>query len=430
MNQDVRIPPQDVEAELSVLGCFMLDSPTLDAVRLRPDDFYIERHAILFSTMQEMHRAGHAIDCVTVAETLERLGQLERAGGPGVIREILFAVPHSAHVRYYADIVRRKAQQRELIRACTRTIESAYTADADELLPTLEGTLLRIRETGTGDEIVPMTSAVDALEERERHPAAVHSTGLADLDRQIRGGLRYGQFVVVGGRPGSGKSVLGGQIAKSFAERGQTSLIVSLEMDRAELAERYIQSVDRQRLRSLPIHIVDSAFECERIAGLIRLAKRKHGIQAAVLDYLQLTESEDRRANRERQVAEVSRTMKRLAGELRIPVIAACQLNRTSDRENRTPRLSDLRESGSIEQDADIVVLLHQGEEDGAQAIVAKQRNGRTGIVPLIFRGDLFRFEDKAHGYSDFRFRSDMASSGHSTNGPNHGQHSRLPPHS
>lgn len=207
--------------------------------------------------------------------------------------------------------------------------------------------------------------------------------------------MRDGQLTIVGGRPGSGKSVLTGQIAKSFADRGEPALIVSLEMDRAEMAERYDKSIDRRTLRGLPIYLVDSAYEAGRIASLIRLAKRKYNIQIAVLDYLQLTESDDRKASRERQVAEVSRMMKRLAGELKIPVVAACQLNRNNDKEQRLPRLSDLRESGSIEQDADIVVLLHRDELE-AKAIVAKHRNGCTGVVPLTFNGDVFRFENRA----------------------------------
>ncbi len=255
---------------------------------------------------------------------------------------------------------------------------------------------------------VRLTDAVDALERLERNPAAVHSTGLTDVDRQIRGGVRGNQFVIIGGRPGSGKSILGGQIAKTFAERGEPSLIISLEMDRAELAERFDKSIDRHTLRGLPLYLVDSVCEADRIAGLIRLAKRKHGIQLVFLDYLQLAESSDRLASRERQVAEVSRMCKRLAMELRIPVIAACQLNRASDKENRPPRLSDLRESGSIEQDADIVLLLHRDEHDNAKVIIGKQRNGSTGIVPLAFRPEIYRFDNHAHPADVVRFGSDQ----------------------
>jgi replicative DNA helicase len=392
----LRIPPQNPDAERSVLGAVMLTSNAVDEIDLQSHDFYDGRHQILFRVICDIHRSGLPVDAVTVAEELDRRNELSQVGGPLFIAEIVEAVPHAAHVRHYASIVRSKARQRALIQACSETLQKAYDEDADEVLPEIESKLISIRESSSGGDIVTMADAVEALEQRERNPAAIHATGLRDIDRQIRGGLRDGQLLIVGGRPGSGKSVLAGQIAKAFAERGEPALIVSLEMDRAELAERYDRSIDRQTLRGLPIYLVDSAFDTGRIAGLIRLATRKHSIRIAVVDYLQLTESGNRTANRERQVAEVSRMLKRLASELRIPVLAACQLNRNNDREQRLPRLSDLRESGSIEQDADIVVLLHHTETD-SKAIIAKHRNGATGIVPLTFCGEQFRFDDHSH---------------------------------
>lgn len=404
MMDGLRIPPQNLDAERSVLGSVLLMNEAIDAIDLKPDEFYSDANRIVFEAVLEMWRAGsRAIDAVTLADALIQRNEFEEIGGAGYLAELLDTVPHASHVRHYAKIVRQKAQQRNLIYACTESIERAYDGESDDVIAQLESKLLNIREASTGGDIVTMAGAVDALEEQERNPAAIHSTGLVDLDNLIRGGLRDGQLIIAGGRPGSGKSVLSGQVVKSFAERGEPALIVSLEMNRAEMAERYDKSVDRGTLRGLPIYLVDSAYQAGQIASLIRLAKRKHGIQIVVLDYLQLTESDDRKASRERQVAEVSRTMKQLAGELRIPVIAACQLNRSSDKENRLPRLSDLRESGSIEQDADIVVLLHQ-DDNGARAIVAKQRNGCTGVVPLSFRGDKFRFENHA---AEITFGSD-----------------------
>lgn len=400
MIETIRIPPQNLAAERSVLGAVLLFNDAIDAIDLRPEEFYSVENQVIFATVREMWSTGcRAIDGVTLVEALRKRGKLEVSGGSGHIADLLDAVPHASHARYYANIVRQKSLQRNVINVCSDAIEKAYSGEFDEMIADLDSKLLGIREASTSGDIVTMADAVDALEERERNPAAIHSTGLVDLDRQIRGGLRDGQFMIVGGRPGSGKSVLAGQIANAFADRGEPALIVSLEMDRAEMAERYDKSIDRRTLRGLPIYMVDSAYEAGRIASLIRLAKRKHNIQIAVLDYLQLTESEDRKASRERQVAEVSRMMKRLAGELKIPVVAACQLNRNNDREQRMPRLSDLRESGSIEQDADIVLLLHQGD-NGANAIVAKQRNGCTGVVPLTFRGDLFRFENHSNGFA------------------------------
>jgi replicative DNA helicase len=394
---DIRLPPQDLDAERCVLGSLLFLNAAIDQIDLKADEFYSGHHSTAYEAVRGLWSNGcRGIDVVTLANELSKRGELDQVGGMTFLAELLEAVPHAAHAAYYADIVRTKARQRQLITACTETITRAYDDDSADLLAAHETKLLNIRDTASGGELVTMNEAVDALEALERNPAAVHSTGLADLDRQIRGGLRDSQFVIVGGRPGSGKSVLAAQIATAFAQRGEPSLIVSLEMDRGELAERCVKSIDRQKLRSLPIFIEDTASQADAIAATIRLAARKHGIRLAVLDYLQLAESSDRKANRERQVAAVSRMCKRLAMELKIPILAACQLNRESTKEQRPPRLSDLRESGSIEQDADIVILLHL-DEFNAKAIVAKHRNGSTGIVPLTFRPERFRFENHAH---------------------------------
>ena len=238
-----------------------------------------------------------------------------------------------------------------------------------------------------------MSEAVDELERRENNPTLIRKTNLIDLDRQISGGLADGQLMIIGDRPGSGKSVLGVQIAATFALRDEPALIASLEMMRGEIAGRLAESVNREELRHLPISIVDRTFGLNRIAAHIRLAAHRDGIRLCVVDYLQLIEPDDRSANHERQVAETSRTLKRLAMETQVPIIACCQLNRASEREDRKPRLADLRESGSIEQDADIVGLLHRTTEN-SELIVAKNRSGAPGVVQLTFRPECFRFEN------------------------------------
>lgn len=397
----IRLPPQNLDAERCVLGSMMFLNAAIDEIDLKPDEYYSAQHAILHGVIVDMWRSGcRAIDPVTLTERLQASGRLAEVGGASYLAEIIEEVPHAAHIRYYAGIVRKKARHRALITACAETLQEAYGDDSDGLVSQLETKLLNIRETSTSGGSVSAAEALAAAEERQRNPAAVHSTGLVDLDRQIRGGFRDGQFVVIGGRPGTGKSVLACQVAATFAARGETSLVVSLEMDAPELAERGVASMPRETFRDLPMRFIDSVFEARQITSSIRVEKRKHNIQVAILDYLQLTEPDDRKVSRERQVAEVSRSMKQLAAELRIPVIAACQLNRASDKEQRLPRLSDLRESGSIEQDADIVLLLHQ-DDIAAKCIVAKQRNGCTGFVPLTFRGDRFRFEDHSHYTGD-----------------------------
>ena len=401
--ESFKLPPQDLDAERSVLGSIMLSVDCLDDLDLRADEFYGLANSTTFGIICGMWASGNrAIDSVTLANQLITLGKFQEVGGGTYLDDLMEAVPHAAHVKHYARIVRQKAIQRGVIQACTAAIESAYTDDGDEVIAELERSLTAQREASTTGDLVHISEGVDQLEEREQNPAAIHKTGLADIDYALRGGLRANQLIIVAGRPGSGKSILGGQIAETFARRGDPALIVSLEMDRGELAERYVASIDRAAVRRLPLWLVDSAFDISKICGLIRLAKRKHSIQLAVLDYLQLAEAGTKRTPREQQVAEVSRAMKRLAAELKIPIIAACQLNRGAEKENRLPKISDLRESGSIEQDADIVLILHKGE-DRTHLVIGKQRNGETGIRDLAFDGAKFRFENFVNSAGDYQ---------------------------
>ncbi len=396
---ELNLPPCDIDAERGVLGAMLLRNDAIDLVDLQPSDFYVLSNEIVYKAIKDMWTGGHrAIDARTLASELERCGQLADAGGPSQLVEILESVPHAEHVRYYAGIVRHKSQLRQIIHIGRDIAAAGFKpdADTDELLATIDRRCLGICEASTNSDFATMNEAVEALELRENNPCAEHAIGLIDVDRQLNGGLRDGQFVIIGGRPGTGKTVMVDQIAMAFAQRDEPALICSLEMRREEIAERYAQTIDRQALRQLPIQIVDTAHSLPKIASLIRLAKRRDNIQLAIVDYLQLVESGNRSSNRERQVAEVSRTLKRLAMELNIPVIAASQLNRGMEHDNRKPRLSDLRESGAIEQDADIVGLLHRLEDNGAELIVAKQRNGSCGIVHLAFRPEVFRFENVA----------------------------------
>ena len=401
MTNGFRLPPQDLDAERAVLGSIILDPSKLDEIALRAEEFYHLGHGTAFAAIAGMWAEGtKAIDAVTICERLISLGQLAEVGGAEFIMDAMQFVPHAAHAVHYAGIVRKKAQQRETIRICTESIERAYTDECDEVVAALERSLLAMRETGSTGEIVHVSDGIDEFERRERDPSAVYRTGLTDLDTMLAGGFRGGQLIIPAGRPGTGKSIISGQFAETFARRGDPALVVSLEMDRAELAGRYVASVDRQKLRGMPLYMVDSAFDAGRICGLIRLAKRKHGIKIAVVDYLQLAKASDKKLPREQQVAEVSRSLKIIAMELKIPVIAACQLNRNSEKENRRPKISDLRESGSLEQDADVVLLLHHDDQAGtSECIVGKQRNGQTGIVNVAFRGDKYRFENLAHDH-------------------------------
>ncbi len=395
----LNVPPCDIDAERGVLGAMLLANGAIDLVDLHPTDFYAVSHEIIYAAIKDAWSRGHrAIDATTLASELENRGTLADAGGPAHLLEILESVPHAEHVRYYANIVRNKSQLRQIVNIGREITAAGYKLEADpeELLTTIDRRCLSIRETSTSSDMVTMNDAVDALEERENNPLAIHATGLVDLDRLLSGGgIANGGLIIFGGRPGTGKSVLQTQVAATFARRDEPAIVISLEMQRAEIAERLARATDRDKLRRLPIQIVDNASSLSRITSLIRLAHRRDGIQLACIDYLQLIETGDRSSNRERQVAEISRTLKRLAMELNIPVIAASQLNRGAEHDKRKPRLSDLRESGAIEQDADIVVLLHRADDE-SQLIVAKQRNGGTGIIPVTFRAHLFRFENAA----------------------------------
>ena len=375
--------PNDENAEAGVLGSVLLHSSALDVISLKPSDFYDGRNQVIYQTLLEMWSDGHqAIDPVTLSEELERKHRLQSAGGALHVQEMCEAVPHVEHVRYYAGIVEAKSQLRKIMQACERASSQAQThTEPESVLGALEASCLQIREGCAVSEIKSLSEAVTALEERERNPKAIHQTGLADLDGQLGGGLRDGQLMIVGGRPGDGKSVLTTQIAAHLTTRDEPALIISLEMKEAEIAYRLSKATDRDTLRGLPLFIADQCRDVGRLAALIRLAHRRDGIQLAVVDYLQLVPPSDKRIPREQQVAEVSRTLKQLAMDLSIPVIAACQLNRQSDKDKRAPRLSDLRESGAIEQDADIVCLINR-EEDAAALVVAKNRNGSPGIVP------------------------------------------------
>ncbi len=398
MNQydDIRLPPQNLDAERCVLGSLMLMPSAICEIAtvVTADDFYADAHRVIFAAICDMQKRGcRAIDAVTLSEELLQRGHLAAIGGAGCIAEILDAVPHAAHARYYATIVREKSRMRNLIFVCSETLQLAYGATAaDELIAELDTRTMRMRNAGSADELHSMADAVNEFENHELNPGAVGGTGLSELDHMLDGGIREAQSIIAAGRPGHGKSVLVCQFAKAFADRGEPALILSLEMLKREIAGRFARTIDREKLRRLPIHFDDSAVVANKICSRIRYAHRRYGIKIAVLDYLQLVEPDDKKAQRERQVAEVSRAMKLLARELRIPIVVACQLNRQSANEKRKPRLSDLRESGSIEQDADVVLMLNESEDGASEIIVAKNRGGRCGIVGVTFDRPNFVF--------------------------------------
>ncbi|MEJ7593025.1 MAG: DnaB-like helicase C-terminal domain-containing protein [Planctomycetaceae bacterium] len=390
MNDDIRLPPQDLSAERGVLGSLLFWNEAYDSIGLKPEDFYGEANATIYVAFSDLWRRGcRGIDAVTLAEELQCSGKLEEAGGVAYLLEIIENVPHAAHVKYYADIVAEKARLRAIIYAATDAMRKAYSCDPSaEIVTATFGRMEQVVDRGAV-EFSTIDDALDELRDLRANPVARQMTGLSGLDFRLGGGFRPGQSIIVAGRPGSGKSVLACQFARAFAARNEPVLIVSLEMAKWEIAER-LERCDPNNLEALPMYFDECSQKADAIVRAIRRAKRKHGIGLAVLDYLQLVEPDDKKANRERQVAEVSRAVKLLARELKIPIVSGCQLNRQSVNEKRKPRLGDLRESGSIEQDADIVLMLHDGDggDDGEvddQIIVAKHRGGMTGVVKVEF---------------------------------------------
>ncbi len=434
-----RLPPQNLEAERGVLGSLLLMNEAIDDVAdvLRPDCFYHDAHQRIYAAISRLHEAGvRGIDPVTVAEELERNNELAQIGGAATLAEILEAVPHPGHVKYYAQIVREKWIKRRLIYACSEVLHDCYedAGDPNELLQKAEQTIFRILEQqdntermGIGDILL---DAFDRINDRLQAEGSISglSTGFVDLD-ELTNGLQPSELVILAARPSMGKTALVCNIAQAAAETGAGVVIFSLEQSRLEIAERLLcirAQVDGHRLRGgelshedherlleasaelsqFPLFIDDApGRNMTQISAVCRRMKRRHEIRLVIIDYLQLIEPEDRGINREQQISQITRRLKYLAKEVDVPVIALAQLNRGVElREDKRPRLADLRESGAIEQDADLVMFLHRPEmydpniEDDlrnvAEVIVAKHRSGPTGIVRLTFRKESMRFEN------------------------------------
>jgi replicative DNA helicase len=429
-----RLPPQNLDAERSVLGCmlFAVDAIDLAIGALKPDDFYHDAHQRIFSAIIELHEKGKVVDAVTLAERLAKKKILDEVGGVSYIHEILETVPHAAHLTYYADIVRDKANYRRLIDASTESIRDCYDESRTpvEIAASIEDRTHRVVEHFAGDTRemslhAAVHRALASITEETRRWGLF--TAFDSLDRILRG-LRPGNLVILAGRTSTGKTAFVCNIARNVAARGDGVYYASLEQGVLEIAERFIShesriSMNGLRNNTLPEgdaqRILDAAGRMDdwplmldvqrgltvtQIAARIRTRMRREPIKLVIVDYLQLVEPDDRKVPREQQVANISRRLFTLAGQLSLPIIALAQLHRgVETREDKRPRLSDLRESGAIEQDADVVLLLDRrdinnqnpdGEGCNPTLIVAKNRNGATGDVKLTFHGPTFTFTD------------------------------------
>jgi replicative DNA helicase len=436
--------PANVDAERAVLGSILLKPDVCDDVALliRADDFSDEAHQLLYRHLLELHDAGKRVDATIVLERLRTKGDLERIGGAAALAEVVEAVPHAAHAAHYAHIVRDKAVLRALIEAGTDILRDAYDAvdEPRELLGRAEERIFSILEKRSSAEAKPiqqvLMDVMVRMDARMKHEHAIGGveSGFSDLDR-LCGGLHNSELIILAARPSMGKTALAMNIAEHVAiGLGQTVLFVSLEMACLELADRLLCSAaqvngnrlrngtisqeDRRRLvqksaeiGSAPLFIDDTPGRTlTEIGAVARRLKRKNGLALVVIDYLQLIEPDNPRDPRQEQVARIARRLKTMCRELDLPVLCLAQLNRQAEvsRDNR-PRLNHLRESGAIEQDADVVMFVHREEyyqtndEDRervkgqAEIIVAKQRNGPIGDVKLLWQQDYTRFVNLEH---------------------------------
>lgn len=385
--------------EMAVIGSMVLfegqDAAEFAAGELSGSEFGFPDLRIQFKVVCEMLAAGIPCDAITLGDELGKRGQFEAGGGTIGIAEVLEAVPNSAHIRYYVQKL-QAIHQRDELRLLSQRLERWADDTTREPSETIDVILSELEGLKAGNvrksELITAGDALESFDRRSDDTAEVIPTGLLELDRLLFGGIRSGQLVVIGGRPGLGKSALKYQITMNAARNHRPGLFASLEMTSGEHAGRALQTISRQRFAELPVLFSEVA-EFTKLTSLIRLAKRRHSIQLAAIDYLQLIESPTVKGElRERQIANMSRGLKRLAMELKIPILLGSQLNRESEKRGR-PSLADLRESGAIEQDADIVILIAgDAETDDRELIIAKHRGGPVGMVNATFDRPRFTF--------------------------------------
>jgi len=434
-----RLPPSDVAAEQSVLGAMLLSKDAIaDVVEtLRGPDFYRPAHQTLYETVLDLYARGEPADAVTVAAELTKAGEIARIGGAPYLHTLVAMVPTAANAGYYARIVREQAILRRLVEAGTRITQMGYsgTGDVDDVVDRAQAEVYDVTERRMSEDYLPLRdimggtlNEIEAIANRGGEMVGV-PTGFTDLDGYTNG-LHPGQLIIVAARPALGKSTLGLDLARSASvKHGLTSVIFSLEMSRNEIVMRLLSAeaqvplhhmragtmgdADWARLANkmgsvseAPLFIDDSPnMTLMEIRAKCRRLKQRHDLRLVVVDYLQLMTSGKRVESRQQEVSEFSRSLKLLAKELEVPVIAISQLNRGPEqRQDKRPMLADLRESGSLEQDADMVILLHREdayERDSprlgeADFIIAKHRNGPTGVVTVAFQGHYSRFVEMA----------------------------------
>jgi len=437
-----RVPPHSLEAERAVLSALLLDAAAFHEVGtlLRPQDFYHPSHQHIASAMFFIHNEGRPVDLITLSDHLSRHNTLDAVGGAAALAEISDAAPTAANVIHHANIVRDKAVKRRLIGTASEIVESLFADDersADESLDYAESKIFELSRSQSRSAFQSlrgeMLSTYDHIEKMINRSGALTglATGFGDLD-EITGGLQEGELVIIAARPSMGKTALALNIARNAALDHQKKVAVfSLEMttrslimrllsseanvDFSQLRRGYLPNNDYLRLQQAADHLSQSSIWVDDSGSLsileIRAKSRRlhaeHEIDMVMVDYLQLVRGEDRRTRKDLEIGEISSGLKALAKELNIPVVALSQLNRgpeQRDPDKRRPMMGDLRESGAIEQDADVVAFIYRDvvynkeTEDPlkAEIIIEKQRNGPTGTVKLNFKGQYARFENRS----------------------------------
>ncbi len=441
--------PESLAAEAAVLGSMIIDPECIGQVveMLRAEAFYRLEHQRIFDALVALYEKnkGTAIDGLLIRDELQKRGQMDEIGGVEYLAKIMNSVPSSANVMYYAGIIKEKMLLRQVIVAATEILDDAYdgSGETNEKLDQAERSIFAVTNKNITGSPSPLKDLVvrsfEAIDKRQGKHVTGLSTGYFELD-ELTCGLQNGEMIIIAGRPSMGKTSLALNIAEhiGLAEKNPLA-IFSLEMGSQQLAERFLCSkseIDSQLVRKgmladeqmqklveacgilseAPIYIDDTAALTPlALRAKARRLRSQYGIKAVFIDYMQLMSSGSKRVeSRQQEITEISRYFKALARELEVPVVVISQLNRSPEgREGHRPRMSDLRESGSIEQDADVVILLHREdyyhkneegyqEDNTAEVIIAKQRNGPTGSVKLVFRERLTKFENASFAQEPF----------------------------
>jgi replicative DNA helicase len=440
--------PSNLDAERSILGAILLDNSALNTAieALKVDDFFLLQHRNVFNQMVALGEAQQPIDLVTLSDELHRRGELEASGGAAYLASLADGVPRVSNVEHYARIVKEKAMLRNLVHAANRIQQNALDGEegADAILDDAESKIFALAEDRVKAGLISVKDIVrdnfERLEKifREGKSVTGISTGYGELDKLLSG-LQPSELIILAARPSQGKTALALNLAENIAIRaGLPVALFSLEMSKESLLQRLVASVaqvDAHKFRSghlsredwrrmteglgqissAPLWVDDAgSTSVLEIGAKARRLKRDKGLSLVIVDYLQLISGRGRFNSRQEEVASISRGLKGLAKELQIPVLVLSQLTRAPEREERGPQLSDLRESGAIEQDADVVMFIYRPnffnlnvtpeERDMADILIAKQRNGPTDKVKFVFRSRLTRFEEAApDAFSQFQ---------------------------